>query len=314
MKIIHYIPANSSVQWGDNANPNTLVNTASPFRNFITAADTIDASGNILNSSNSGINQYNNGMVTAPVRLVANSGDTTFLSPSNIVSGWTIGTVLNGDPSLNNDMRVNSTQMYFSLNETVQKDGVDDYFEIVMSGLSSNLNTTIPSVIKANGVFSMNNFCVGFHFFSKTTKTFELVALNNSTPYGSVGVGGGVYSGQLNAKMFKCLTTKSFIRNYGANRNSLDVYNGIELFALQPERVAIDGIIDSSYYHFEINSSGIRADVTRSGTNATKILYSNIFNTIDGDIIIPIPTTWNSDQSGTDLPGGAYKKAEFYIS
>lgn len=313
MKLVHFSAADFSSQWGDNANPNTLNYNDVVFGNFITSKDTIDADGNIINSSNGGINRYNNGTITAPIRLVAEFGDSTFLSPNATLINWVKTTNINADPSVLNRLSATENPLFFlGLNEVVQNDGTNDYFEVSLTAYTKKPNSTIPSVIKANGVYEASNSgvqMIGWFFFNKSLGEFDLVGLNNGgTPYGflCLGIGDHQYETE-RLGIAKALTTKNFNRKYG--RNAYFLYDAVDLGSFPVMEVSFDGVVDTSLYLLEFNSTGVRAYIKDSINAIELIAYSDLALGVDWDNILLVPAY----AKVLTKPTGYTKRIEFSI-
>ena len=192
MKTILLLINSTLTDWGDGNSPVSLLThddgnggPESEFRGVLSPNFTNDVDGNIINPDNSNsVLKYNNGTTTAPVRLVLSEGDSSYIDLSSVFTGWTLPTTAITTFSNVGGVPGDLGTFFVKLNETVQNDGTDDYYEISLDGFTSNIVGAKATGFKATISLQSSGIharAMGFMFFDKTTSQFETVTLNDAS-------------------------------------------------------------------------------------------------------------------------------------
>jgi hypothetical protein len=299
MKTILLLINSNITDWGDGNSPVSLLThddgnggPESEFRGVLSPNFTNDVDGNIINPDNSNsVLKYNNGTTTAPVRLVLSEGDSSYIDLSSVFTGWTLPTTpitlfsnVGGVPG---DLGT----FFVKLNETVQNDGTDDYYEISLDGFTSNIVGAKATGFKAtisvpNGKYAR---VMGFMFFDKTTSQFETVTLNDASISKGIMLHLVIYNGDIYTLYIakhassKDLTDNSDFSSFTHQSDSKRIHE------LTSSGANIAGANDLT---FECNKNGFYAklyNITSGTSYYDNIVADNLLSNIDTDNIILLP-------------------------
>jgi len=297
MKTILLLINSTITDWGDGNSPVSLLThddgnggPESEFRGVLSPNFTNDVDGNIINPDNSNsVLKYNNGTTTAPVRLVLSEGDSSYIDLSSVFTGWTLPTTAITSFSTVGGVPGDLGTFFVKLNETVQNDGTDDYYEISLGGFTSNIVGAKATGFKAtislpgSGVYSR---AMGFMFFDKTTSQFETVTLNDASISKGIMLHLVIYSG-----VFYPL----YIAKHASSKDLTDnsdktAYNdGKKIHELLSGTSYAGGAYDLT---FECNKNGFYTKLYRIANETSfydNIVADNLLSNIDTDNIILLP-------------------------
>jgi len=299
MKTILLLINSTITDWGDGNSPVSLLThddgnggPESEFRGVLSPNFTNDVDGNIINPDNSNsVLKYNNGTTTAPVRLVLSEGDSSYIDLSSVFTGWTLPTTPITTFSNVGGVPGDLGTFFVKLNETVQNDGTDDYYEISLDGFTSNIEGAKATGFKATislPTSSHYSRAMGFMFFDKTTSQFETVTLNDASISKGIMLHLATYSGNLN------------ILYIAKHASSKDLTDNSDFSVLNTsDSKMIHNLISNTSYTvgnsdltFECNKNGFYAKLYHiaSGTSIyDNIVADNLLSNIDTDNIILLP-------------------------
>jgi hypothetical protein len=302
MKTILLLINSTPTDWGDGNSPVSLLThddgnggPESEFRGVLSPNFTNDVDGNIINPDNSNsVLKYNNGTTTAPVRLVLSEGDSSYIDLSSVFTGWTLPTTPITTFSNVGGVPGDLGTFFVKLNETVQNDGTDDYYEISLDGFTSNITGTTATGFKAtisvpNPEYQYPYFtrAMGFMFFDKTTSQFETVTLNDGSISKGIMLHLAIYGGDVNTLYIakhassKDLTDNSDFSVYAGQSDSKRIH------------LLISGIpytAGANDFTFECNRNGFYTKLYRSGTSYyDNVVADSLLSNIDTDNIILLP-------------------------
>jgi hypothetical protein len=286
--------------WGDGNSPVSLLThddgnggPESEFRGVLSPNFTNDVDGNIINPDNSNsVLKYNNGTTTAPVRLVLSEGDSSYIDLSSVFTGWTLPTTPITPFSTVGGVPGDIGTFFVKLNETVQNDGTDDYYEISLDGFTSNITGTTPIGFKAtiNIPDSHHARAMGFMFFDKTTSQFETVTLNDASISKGIMLHLSTNGDSLDILYIakhassKDLTDNSDFSSYSSQNDSKRIHQ-----LLSPSSNTAVGANDLT---FECNKNGFYANFYKIITESPyydNVVADNLLSNIDTDNIILLP-------------------------
>ena len=300
MKTILLLINSTITDWGDGNSPVSLLThddgnggPESEFRGVLSPNFTNDVDGNIINPDNSNsVLKYNNGTTTAPVRLVLSEGDSSYIDLSSVFTGWTLPTTPITTFSNVGGVPGDLGTFFVKLNETVQNDGTDDYYEISLDGFTSNIVGAKATGFKAT-INIENDKCsraMGFMFFDKTTSQFETVTLNDASISKGIMLHLATYGGDLNTL---------YIAKHTSSKDLTD-NSDFSRYSNQSDSKRIHELISSSYntavgandLTFECNKNGFYAKlyhITSETSYYDNIVADNLLSNIDTDNIILLP-------------------------
>ena len=300
MKTILLLINSTITDWGDGNSPVSLLThddgnggPETEFRGVLSPNFTNDVDGNIINPDNSNsVLKYNNGTTTAPVRLVLSEGDSSYIDLSSVFTGWTLPTTPINSFSTVGGVPGDIGTFFVKLNETVQNDGTDDYYEISLDGFTSNIVGAKATGFKATisfPSFSEYSRAMGFMFFDKTTSQFETVTLNDASISKGIMLHLVTYSGDLQTLYIaKHASSKDLTDNsdYSAYKNSSDSKR------IHPLISSISNIFGANDLTFECNKNGFYTKfyhITSGTSYYDNVVADNLLSNIDTDNIILLP-------------------------
>ena len=313
MKTILLLINSTITDWGDGNSPVSLLThddgnggPESEFRGVLSPNFTNDVDGNIINPDNSNsVLKYNNGTTTAPVRLVLSEGDSSYIDLSSVFTGWTLPTTPITTFSNVGGVPGDLGTFFVKLNETVQNDGTDDYYEISLDGFTSNIvgvkATGFKATISIPG--SDNSRAMGFMFFDKTTSQFETVTLNDASISKGIMLHLVTYLSDLRG---------FYIAKHGSSKDLTD-NSDFSVFYNTSDSKRIHELITGVYNSlagandvtFECNKNGFYAKLYRI-TNGTSyydnIVADSLLSNIDTDNIILLPCLLFKNDGGVLPP------------
>ena len=301
MKTILLLINSTITDWGDGNSPVSLLThddgnggPESKFRGVLSPNFTNDVDGNIINPDNSNsVLKYNNGTTTAPVRLVLSEGDSSYIDLSSVFTGWTLPTTPITAFSTVGGVPGDLGTFFVKLNETVQNDGTDDYYEISLDGFTTNIVGATTTGLKATiniPYDKSRSRAMGFMFFDKTTSQFETVTLNDASISKGIMLHLTTYQGNLRMLYIaKHASSKDLTDN-----SDFSVYPGIN------DSKKIHVLIPDAYYNalgandltFECNKNGFYTKfyhITSGTSYYDNIVVDNLLSNIDTDNIILLP-------------------------
>jgi len=301
MKTILLLINSNITDWGDGNSPVSLLThddgnggPETEFRGVLSPNFTNDVDGNIINPDNSNsVLKYNNGTTTAPVRLVLSEGDSSYIDLSSVFTGWTLPTTPITSFSTVGGVPGDIGTFFVKLNETVQNDGTDDYYEISLDGFTSNIEGTTATGFKATiNIPSWNVYsrAMGFMFFDKTTSQFETVTLNDASISKGIMLHFATWRDDIN---------RLYIAKHTSSKDLTD-NSDFSVYAGQNDSKRIHLLISGSDYTatgdndltFECNKNGFYAKFYHLGNVQSlydNIVPNNLLSNIDTDNIILLP-------------------------
>ena len=312
MKTILLLINSTITDWGDGNSPASLLThddgnggPESEFRGVLSPNFTNDVDGNIINPDNSNsVLKYNNGTTTAPVRLVLSEGDSSYIDLSSVFTGWTLPTTPITTFSNVGGVPGDIGTFFVKLNETVQNDGTDDYYEISLDGFTSNIVGAKATGFKATISFpdSHHARAMGFMFFDKTTSQFETVTLNDASISKGIMLHLCPYNGNLNSL---------YIAKHASSKDLTDNSDFSVWSTVIDSKIIQELIPYTSYYNivgandvtFECNKNGFYAKLYHitSGTSYyDNVVADNLLSNIDTDNIILLPCLLFKNSADSD--------------
>jgi len=314
MKTILLLINSTITDWGDGNSPASLLThddgnggPESEFRGVLSPNFTNDVDGNIINPDNSNsVLKYNNGTTTAPVRLVLSEGDSSYIDLSSVFTGWTLPTTPITTFSNVGGVPGDIGTFFVKLNETVQNDGTDDYYEISLDGFTSNIVGAKATGFKATisipnpDIHLSCSRAMGFMFFDKTTSQFETVTLNDASISKGIMLHLCPYNGNLNSLYIakhassKDLTDNSDFSSFGGTSDSKRIHE------LTSSGTNIDGANDLT---FECNKNGFYTKfyhITSGTSYYDNVVADNLLSNIDTDNIILLPCLLFKNSADSD--------------
>jgi hypothetical protein len=210
-----------------------------------------------------------------------------------VFTGWTLPTTPITSFSNVGGVPGDLGTFFVKLNETVQNDGTDDYYEISLDGFTSNIVGAKATGFKAT--ISIPDYqygkyarAMGFMFFDKTTSQFETVTLNDASISKGIMLHLSTYQGNLNTLYIakhassKDLTDNSDFSSYIGGDSKM-------IHQLITNTSYTSGAIDLT---FECNKNGFYTKLYNiaSGTSYyDNIVADNLLSNIDTDNIILLP-------------------------
>ena len=299
MKTILLLINSTITDWGDGNSPASLLThddgnggPESEFRGVLSPNFTNDVDGNIINPDNSNsVLKYNNGTTTAPVRLVLSEGDSSYIDLSSVFTGWTLPTTPITTFSNVGGVPGDIGTFFVKLNETVQNDGTDDYYEISLDGFTSNIEGVKATGFKAtiNIPTPHQSRAMGFMFFDKTTSQFETVTLNDASISKGIMLHIATYLGEIHTL---------YIAKHASSKDLTDNSDFSSFDDTSDSKRIHELISDTSYtggaydLTFECNKNGFYTKLYHitSGTSYyDNIVADNLLSNIDTDNIILLP-------------------------
>ena len=302
MKTILLLINSTITDWGDGNSPVSLLThddgnggPESEFRGVLSPNFTNDVDGNIINPDNSNsVLKYNNGTTTAPVRLVLSEGDSSYIDLSSVFTGWTLPTTAIYSFSVVGGVPGDIGTFFVKLNETVQNDGTDDYYEISLDGFTSNIVGAKATGFKATISIPSYQFgryarAMGFMFFDKTTSQFETVTLNDASISKGIMLHFCTYQGDLHSLYIakhassKDLTDNSDFSRFSSQSDSKRIH---EL------TFGASSIVGANDLTFECNKNGFYTKfyhITSGTSYYDNVVADNLLSNIDTDNIILLP-------------------------
>ena len=301
MKTILLLINSTITDWGDGNSPVSLLThddgnggPESEFRGVLSPNFTNDVDGNIINPDNSNsVLKYNNGTTTAPVRLVLSEGDSSYIDLSSVFTGWTLPTTPINSFSTVGGVPGDLGTFFVKLNETVQNDGTDDYYEISLDGFTSNIAGAKATGFKATTSIpggSRQSRAMGFMFFDKTTSQFETVTLNDASISKGIMLHLVIYEGDVYSL---------YIAKHASSKDLTDNSDNSSYYGASDSK-RIHLLISGASYNalgandltFECNKNGFYAKlyhIPSETSNYDNIVADNLLSNIDTDNIILLP-------------------------
>jgi hypothetical protein len=182
---------------------------------------------------------------------------------------------------------------FVKLNETVQNDGTDDYYEISLGGFTSNIVGAKATGFKATiNIPSSSAYAraMGFMFFDKTTSQFETVTLNDASISKGIMLHFCTYAGNIDALYIakhassKDLTDNSDFSSFGGQVDSKRIHRLLWN--------TYDTVFGANDLTFECNKNGFYTKfyhITSGTSYYDNVVADNLLSNIDTDNIILLP-------------------------